>query len=150
MKETSWYSFGLRLISAATAIVALLLVRAALGQTPGTSAISGIVYDPANHVVAKADVLVINEATQASRSTTTTPEGVFRAPLLLPGDYTVTVKALGFAPSATRSVQVTASETVSLNIVLTVADVGTTVQVSGRTQLADLESSTLGSPVFRF
>jgi hypothetical protein len=62
----------------------LLLVSTALAQTPGTGAISGIVYDPATRVVANAEVSAVNEATGTSRSVTTSSEGVFRVPLLLP------------------------------------------------------------------
>ena len=91
---------------AATAMFFLLLVCTASGQTPGTGAISGVVYDPSNRVVSNAEVLAVNEATHVSRSVTTTQEGVFRVPLLLPGAYTVTVKAAGFAEKTSRSINV--------------------------------------------
>ena len=70
-----------------------VLVGRAFGQTPGTGAISGVVYDSSNRVIANAEVLTVNDGTHASRSAVTTPEGVFRVPLLSPGTYTVTVKA---------------------------------------------------------
>jgi hypothetical protein len=50
----------------------LLLMGSAFGQTPGTGAISGIVYDPAGRVVQNAGILVVNEATHASRKVVTT------------------------------------------------------------------------------
>ena len=46
----------------------LLLIGIAFGQTPGTGAISGIVYDPAGRVVQNAGILVVNEATHAATS----------------------------------------------------------------------------------
>jgi hypothetical protein len=110
-------------------LVLLLLASVCLGQTPGTGAISGVVYDPANRVVANAEVLVVDDATQISRSVRTTVEGVFRAPLLPPGTYTVTVKAPRFAVSISSSVQVTVSETTSLNVTLAVAGASESVQV---------------------
>ena len=67
------------------AICVALLSVASFGQTPGTGAISGIVYDPANKVVSNATVVATDDATQLSRTVTTTPEGLFRVPLLLPG-----------------------------------------------------------------
>jgi hypothetical protein len=42
----------------------LALAVNAFGQTPGTGAISGVVYDPSNRVIANAEVLAVNEATQ--------------------------------------------------------------------------------------
>jgi hypothetical protein len=112
------------------------LAGASFAQTPGTGAISGIVYDPANRAVANADVLVVDDATHLSRVMTTTPEGVFRVPLLPPGIYDVTVKAPGYVANTSSSVQVTVSETSSLTVTLAVAGTTTNVQVSGNSQTA--------------
>jgi hypothetical protein len=128
-------------------IFALALTVKVYGQTPGTGAISGVVYDPSNRVIANAEVMTVNEATHLSRSVVTTPEGVFRVPLLPPGSYSVTVKATGFAEHALQSIPVTVSETNSLNVMLTVAGANTSVEVAGDTEVVDLESSTLGRAV---
>jgi hypothetical protein len=127
-----------------TLLVAALPIS---GQGPGTGAISGTVYDPGNRVVANAKVVAINEATHVSRSVTTTPEGVFRVPLLVPGGYIVTVSAPGFAASTSRSIQVTVSETTSLNVNFSLASVGQSVQVNAGAEEANLESSTIGGLV---
>ena len=119
----------------------------AFGQTPGTGAISGVVYDPSNRVIANAGVQTVNEATHVSRSVFTTTEGLFRFPLLPPGSYTVTVKATGFAGHISQSILVTASETSSLNVTLTVAGVNASVQVASDAEMVQLESSTLGRAV---
>src|SRR3954469_2254788 len=102
-------------------IAIVLLARVASGQTPGTGAISGIVFDPANRAVVNAQVLVVEDATHISRTVTTTSEGVFRASLLQPGSYTVTVSAPHFAPNTSRSISVAVSETTSLNLTLAIA-----------------------------
>jgi hypothetical protein len=117
------------------------------GQTPGTGAITGVVYDAAGRVVANANVQAVNEETHISRSTVTTGTGVFRVPLLPPGTYAVTVAAAGFSANTSRSIRVTVSETTSLNVALTVAGVAQSVQVSGVASVAELESSTLGGLV---
>ena len=128
-------------------ILTLVTTGMLSGQTPGTGAISGVVYDPSNRVIGKAEVLTINEATNVSRSAITTAEGVFRVPLLPPGSYTVTVKAAGFAEHISQSILVTASETSSLNVTLTVAGVSASIRVTGNAEIAELESSTLGRAV---
>jgi hypothetical protein len=125
----------------------LLLAYTAFAQTPETGAISGVVHDPTNRVVANAEVLVIYEATHTARSVTSTAAGVFRVPLLPPGVYEVTVKAPGFAVNTSRLVQVTVSNTTSLNVALTVAGASETVQVNGNSSMAQLESSTIGGLV---
>ena len=117
------------------------------GQTPGTGAISGVIYDSSHRVVSNAKVVATNDATQLSRSVTTTSDGMFRIPLLAPGAYAVTVSAPGFAPSTSELIQVTVSETSSARVVLAVSGINTTVQVEAGTQDLDLESSTLGGLV---
>jgi hypothetical protein len=129
------------------AMASLLLGGTTFGQTPGTGAISGVVDDPSKRVVPNAEVLALNEATHVSRSLTTTPEGVFRVPLLPPGTYTVSVKAPGFAENISRSIQVTVSETTSMNVTLAIATAGASVQVEGNASAVELESSTLGGVV---
>ena len=129
---------------AALSMYLLLLVGAVFGQTPGTGAVSGVVYDPSNHVVVNAEVLAVNEATHVSRSVMTTTEGMFRVPLLPPGTYSVTVNAPGFAANTSRSIPVTVSETTSLNVTLAIAGVAQSAQVKGNAAVAELESSTLG------
>jgi len=125
----------------------LLLMGIAIGQTPGTGAISGIVYDPTGRVVQNAEVLVSNEATHAARKVTTTAEGFYRVQLLSPGHYSVMVTSVGFAPHTSQAIEVTVSETTSLNVSLTVAAASASVQVSNYAEVAELESSTLGGLV---
>src|ERR1700761_2618217 len=127
--------------------VMLLLAGVASAQTPGTGAISGIVLDPANRAVANAEVLVSDNSTHISRSVTTTAEGVFRVPLLPPGQYSVTVKAPHFAPNISPSIPVAVSDTTTLNVTLAIAGTSTNIQVSSNAEVAQLESSTLGGVV---
>ena len=129
------------------AIVLLVMARFGVAQTPGTGAISGVVYDPAHRVVPNAQVIAVEDATHLSRTVSSGGEGEFRVPLLPPGTYTVTVQAAGFAPNTASSVQVTVSEIRSLQITLAVANANSSVQVSAHAQQADLESSTLGGVV---
>lgn len=136
--------------SLATLVVVLpvlVLARSASAQTPGTGAISGTVYDPAHQAIAKAQVVVIDQSTQASRTATTDAEGTFRIPLLAPGTWSLTATAAGFQPAPPSAVSVTVSEVSSVDVVLAVASANTTVQVSARQNAADLESSTLGGVV---
>jgi hypothetical protein len=125
----------------------LLFTCAAFSQTPGTGAISGTIYDPANRAVANAAVVAVNQATHTSRSVTSTATGVFHVPLLLPGTYDVTVNMPGFAMNTSHSIQVTVSQTTSLNVTLAIAGTTQTVQVDDKSSAADLESSTIGGLV---
>jgi len=132
---------------AAVAIVVLLLTGQILGQAPGTGAISGVVYDPSKRVIGNAEVVATNEATFVSRSVDTTAEGVFRVPLLPPGDYSVTVTATGFAKRTAQSISVTVGETSSVSVMLTVEGAAASVRVASDSELVETESSTLGRAV---
>ena len=134
---------------AGSGLMFLLMLGEAFAQTPGTGAISGIVLDPSSRVVINADVVAVSDATHISRSAKTTSEGIFRLPLLQPGIYTVTVSAAGFSANMSRLVQVTASQTSSLNVQLVVEGSRVSVQVDARAARMELESSTLGGLVDR-
>jgi len=138
-----------RILALLSCLFAIILIEMPLAyaQDAATGAISGIVYDPANRAVSKAEVLAVNEATGVSRSAITTSEGVFRVPLLPPGSYAVTVKMAGFADSASHAIQVTVSQTTSLNVTLAVAAAGTSVQVEASAEMVEVESSALGGLV---
>ena len=129
------------------AIVLLFLAVNAFAQAPGTGAISGVVSDPSNKIIEHAEVMVVNEATGASRTAVTTAEGLFRVALLQPGSYFVTVKAAGFADYGVQAIPVTVSETSTLSVKLTIAGATTNVQVPGEAEVAQTESSTLGRAV---
>ena len=137
-----------RRFSAALLLLLLTsMVGPGFGQTPGTGAISGVVYDPASRVVAKASVVAVNQATHATRSVSTNADGLFRIPLLPPGVYEVTVTQPGFAVSSSRAIQVIVSQTTSVNVTLALAGVEQSVQAKAFASAADLESSTLGGSV---
>jgi hypothetical protein len=138
---------SLRYLLAVAAIVQIPMTGALLCQTPGTGAISGMVFDPSKRVVADADVIAVNEATHASRSVLTSSEGAFHVPLLPPGNYALTVKAAGFAEQTAHAILVTVSETNSLNLTLSIARSGASVEVTSDAEMTQLESSTLGAVV---
>lgn len=126
---------------------ALLLSLATQGQTPGTGAIAGNVYDPQAKVVSGAEIEAVSQATHEERAARSNAEGGFEIPLLPPGSYVVKVKAEGFAESESNAMQVTASETTSVNVRLAVASVAQSVQVKASAEEASLETSTLGGLV---
>jgi hypothetical protein len=122
---------------------------AAVGQAPGTGAISGVVSDGSDRAIGHAEVDAENLATGATRVVSTSEEGVFRVPLLAPGNYAVTVKAPGFAARRVDPVVVTVSETTSLSLTLAVAGETATVEVTSDAEILQTENSTLGRAVDR-
>lgn len=66
-------------------------------QTPTTGAITGVVTDPSGAVVPNARVALKDNDRGTTQETHTSTAGVYRFYLLMPGNYTVTVSASGFA-----------------------------------------------------
>src|SRR5712691_13296723 len=75
-----------------------------VAQLP-TSTLNGTVTDPQGAVVAGATVGITNSATGVSRETTTGSDGGFAVTDLTPGEYTVRVRATGFATSEFKEIR---------------------------------------------
>lgn len=130
------------------AVFVLLFWSSSLfGQTPGTGAVAGTVIDPAAKAIAAASVTVVNTENNLTRVAMSNAQGFFRLDLLPPGTYKVSANAPGFASATVNTVVVTASQVTSVNLSLSVASAGATVQVKSSAEQVELESSTLGGLV---
>src|SRR5215469_13774508 len=90
---------------------------------------------------------MLNFYKSETRSVVTTDEGAFRVPLLPPGSYSISAEASGFGAGQMHSVHVGASEIAKVEMRLVVASAPSSVEVSGISDLAQTESSTLGGVV---
>ena len=126
--------------------VLLLLPLVLHAQAPGTGAIRGVVLDPSGRAVTNATVVIENRATHAQRIVHTSGSGEYAVALLLPGNYSATATAKGFAHARAASVMVVVSETSTVNFHLVIAATAT-VEVTARQEIADTESATLGRSV---
>lgn len=87
--------------------------------------ITGTVFDQKKAVVPGAKITIKNQATGFQRETTTSDAGQFRAVLLDPGVYTVTIEKQGFAAATLEGVVVNVGSAVDLPVTL---QVGSTTQ----------------------
>jgi hypothetical protein len=107
--------------------LAILLLPAVLSDQQFT----GRVTDSTGAAVPTAKVTVLNQATNVASYTTTTGDGDYTVPYLKPGVYRVSITATGFDLATKTDITLQVSETLSLNFVLTVGSVNTTLSVSG-------------------
>src|SRR5436305_11266969 len=99
----------------ATAIALLLgMATFSIAQSIVSGDLTGTVTDPTGAVVPNVTVTVTNTQTGEARTSTTNANGIYRAALLRPGAYTVTVQPQGFA-QLTRTVQVAVGQTTTIN-----------------------------------
>jgi hypothetical protein len=104
--------------------------------------ITGTVFDPKQAVVPNAKIRIQNTTTNAVRELTSGPAGEFRAVLLDPGVYDVTVEAAGFAATQLQGVVVNVGSVVDLPVTLAVGTTTTTVQVTAEATGVDLPAPT--------
>jgi len=100
---------------AASLILTLLIASNAGAQTQiTTGTIQGTVVDANGAVVPGANVEIKNLGTNFSRTLTTDDEGRFVAPLLQPGNYSVTVSKQGFATTVLENTTLTVGHALSI------------------------------------
>ena len=103
----------------------------AFAQGGATGAIRGAVEDASGAVVPGAQVEITSEAAhEVVRNLTTDRSGVFTAPLLPAGSYSVQVSAAGFATTAFSSVRVRVTEITLVTTILQVAHGSERIDVS--------------------
>jgi hypothetical protein len=127
--------------STLTALFIFCLTTVVFGQGL-TGQISGSVSDQTGAAIAKAKVEVTNQETQRRIEIQTDADGLFVAPQLLPGTYSISVTATGFRKFENTNIVVTANERVTLKKVeLEIGDVSQTVTVTAEAALVKTESA---------
>jgi len=126
------------------AIVALAIGVSAQA-TKGT--IAGVVTDASGAVVMGATITVVPTGGGETRTTTTGPNGDYRVESLIPGSYTVTVTAAGFATTHVENVFARTSVITSNNVQLAVAAAEHTVTVEASAAQIQTESGELSKTI---
>jgi hypothetical protein len=112
-----------------------------------SATITGTVTDPQKAAVPGATVTVTNQDTNVSAEFITTESGLFTAPYLPAGTYTITVTLTGFSPYKRAGVAVAATETVRVPVELTVGQLGETVSVSAEAPLLQTDRTSVSGAV---
>src|SRR5258706_7583994 len=130
-------------------VVMLLLVAASLvyastltAQTVGGS-LQGFVTDPTGAALPRAQVLVLNVGTGATRELTTDEGGRYRVPILPPGTYEVHVTATGFRTSVRRGIQLDIGQTLVVDLALEVGGVEAEVSVTAEAPRINLANGSV-------
>ncbi|MGA2134849.1 MAG: TonB-dependent receptor [Bryobacteraceae bacterium] len=124
--------------------VLALFSLSAFGQSITTGEITGTVTDPSGAVIAGAGVKLASPGTGSVRTDTTTTSGVYRFPLVQPGEYLLTITASGFQTTEIKTT-VTLGAAVRMDARLNVATSSSTIEISAeataiQTENADVQS----------
>ena len=135
MRNSPWAkSFALAAYALSLITMIFLFSQPVMAQAT-TGTLKGTVVDPNGAVVAGASVTVKNEATGVEETTTTSGEGNFTVPNLLPGKYTVTIAPpSGFSTKAVTGVDIRVAMDTDLRVELAVGSPSETVTVTGNTE----------------
>jgi hypothetical protein len=120
----------------------LLLIAVSAAAQSITGALSGLVSDPSQAVVANASVVLRNTATGAERTATTNDAGRFFFASLQPGGYSLKITAPGFRGLERRNINVSAAETVSLtDLQVELGQVTDSIQIKDQAAIVQTQTS---------
>src|SRR5580658_3378745 len=131
---------------AAIAVLALFLCASlAVAQTITTGEITGTVTDPTGAVIAGASVKLASPSTGSVRTDATDASGVYKFPLLQPGEYVLTITSSGFQTTETKAT-VSLGSAVRVDAKLNVATANSTVEINAeataiQTENADIQTT---------
>jgi hypothetical protein len=130
-------------------IFALLgtLAVAAAGQS--TASLTGVVTDSTGAVLPSAHVTIHSLATGLDRDLITDSAGIYAAPSLQPGDYSIQASASGFSSSTVPKVTLDVDRKVTINLKLAIASAGDTVQVESTAAQIEADTMTVGQVIDR-
>src|SRR6202158_5668388 len=134
----------LRLSLCAVVVLAACGAARLYAQAVGAT-LSGTVSDQSGGVVPKADVAILNTATGETRNGQTNADGIYSAPNLQPGGYTVTVTASGFSKAVQTGLTLTVGASQVLNLTLQVGQASQTVEVTTEAPTVNLTNAEIGA-----
>jgi len=125
----------------------VLCVALPAGAQTITGTIQGVVTDSQGAAVPNAQVSIRNVATDETRTVMTSSQGIYTAPDMTVGIYTVTVKMANFKEAVSKHVELDASSVATLNVVLQVGSVNEQVTVEATAVQVDTSSGVLSTTV---
>ena len=123
---------------------AALATGAAHAQSTTQGAIAGTVFDSTEAAIPNATVVIHNDANGSDQTVKSNESGIFRAPQLAPGTYTVTITASGFATEKENSVIVEVNEVTAVNPHLTTGQTSQAVEVTADVPVIKFDSAEFG------
>jgi hypothetical protein len=108
-----------------------------------SATITGTVKDSTGAVIPDADVVITQQETGVVTTVKTTAAGIYTAPYLPVGTYSVGVNVTGFVPYRQTGIAMAVNQTVRIEIDLKVGAIEQAVEVSAQTTQIQTDSSTV-------
>src|ERR1700744_6059746 len=123
---------------------ACLTASSMLAQSTTQGAIIGTVFDNSDAVIPNATIVIHNNGTNAELKLQSDSAGLFRAPQLPPGTYTVTINAAGFSGLRTSHVTVEVNVPTPLDVHLKTGDSSQVVEVTATAPVLNFDDASFG------
>ncbi len=114
-----------------------------------TSSIAGLLTDETGAVVPHATITVTQEGTGLVRTVNNSESGEYVVPQLSPGRYSVKVEAPGFQSSVANNISLDIAQRARLDFSLHVGAVSQQIEVTGRAEVMDTDTASLGQTIER-
>lgn len=141
------------LISQALGLLCALLLLLACGahsawsQTAGAGTITGTITDTSHAVITSATVTITNTDTGVSANIPVNGDGLYVAPFLKPGHYTVRISAGGFATVEKPSLNLGVGQTLTADAALPPASVSAKVVVTAESPVLDTQKTEVSQSI---
>lgn len=126
--------------------IACFVPRWAVAQQ-ATANVNGVVKDSSGAAIANAQVQLTNVNTGVVRKTSTTNEGIYVFPSVVPGPYSMQVSATGFSAISQPAVTLQVGQTATFDFELKVGAATSTVEVTAAAPALETSTSELGTVV---
>ena len=137
-----------RLFALVLVVLSLVLFRDSIAVAQSaTGAIEGVIVDPSGAALPGVTVTLTQTATGAERRAITDESGLFRAPILPVGVYTLAAELSGFSPRRQEGITLTVGQTLTLRIEMAISNLAETVNVTGETPIVETSRSSASSTV---
>ena len=124
----------------------LMVMCCAMVGFAQNASISGLVTDPQGGAIPGATVTVTNKSTNASRTVTSSSDGSYQIPQVVPGTYRIRAESKGFASIVNDEVQLLVSTPLTFNLQFKqVGGVSETVTVTGGESTLNTSDATIGN-----
>lgn len=121
-------------------LVAAIAVASLSGQF-SVATITGIVVDQSGAAVPNCEVAITNTATGIVTRTNTNAQGVYLAPSLIAGPYSITFQAPGFNKREVRDIALRVGQQMRLDAALEVGNVAESIEVTAQAEPLQRETS---------
>jgi hypothetical protein len=129
-------------------LVGFCLLASLYGQV-NTSSIAGLLTDESGAIVPHATITVTQEGTGQVRTVKNSDSGEYVVPQLSPGRYSVKAEASGFQSAIANNVSLDIAQRARLDFTLHVGAVSQQIEVTGRAEVMDTDTASLGQTIER-